>query len=342
MGMDLTVDKPAVSTRPDPAEVITQAISRYPDHHDGYRLTGGYVAAPFVVTAERLAVPELTGALSAILGFDLAEVQAGIGPVNAWTVSSFCGPDDGLIAGIDLLPSGRPDDFYLFSVPRHDGEMIPVYAMHPTLNAAAALLHRWQIRDGAFVPFAMKHVTAEGPAVLTAALGIGVPADSSQARLFMEDSAADTPAAYYERLAAAAGALPGVSPGSGRGTQPPQLPRALPDRVSSSYKQARLKAAARSVAEIGAQRGRLFAQIFVGADFTLVPDGHVGCAMAAAAYLQIARSAVPAGGPPELLNMTLEQWLAGYAPSSRPAVTARPRRPVTALAAAITRPAATS
>jgi pyruvoyl-dependent arginine decarboxylase (PvlArgDC) len=302
MGMGITADKPAVTTRPDPAEVLTQAISRYPDHHDGYRLTGGYIAAPFVVTAERPAVPDLTRALSAILGFDLAEVQAGIGPVNAWTVSSFCGPDEGLIAGIDLLPSGHLDDLYIFSVPRHDGEMIPVYAMHPTLNATAALLHRWQIRDGAFVPFAMKHVTAKGPAVLAAVLGIGVPADSSQARLFMEDSEADTPAVYYERLAAA-GALPGDS--SGHGT--------LPDRVSSSYKQARFKAAARSVAEIGAQRGRLFARIFVGAHFTIVPDGHVGCAMAAAAYLQIARSAVPAGGPAELLNMTLEQWLAGCA-----------------------------
>lgn len=314
----MTEDVRTVSGTPRPAEVIAQAVSRYPHHHDGYRLTGAYIAAPFVVTVARPPVPGLTGTLSGILGFDRAEAQADVGPVNAWTVSSFCGPDEGLIAGVDLLTSGSPDSLYLFSVPGHDGELIPVHAMSPALDAAAALLRGWQIREGAFVPFAMKHVKAEGPAVLTAALAIGIPADPSQARLFMEDPDTETPAAYYDRLADAA-ALPLTGSGGRNGCriQRPDDPHALPDQISPLYKQARLRAAAQSVAEIGAQRSRQFTSILVGADFTLVPDGHVGCAMAAVPYLQIAQSAVPEGAdgpdPALLLDMSLDQWLAACA-----------------------------
>jgi hypothetical protein len=285
-----------VSELPGPAEVIARAVSRHRHHHDGYRLTGGYITTPFVVTAERPTAPGLAKTLSAILGSDLAEALAGIGPVNAWTVSSFCGPDEGLIAGVDLLTPRRPDDLYLFSVPGHDGGMIPVHAMQPPLDASAALPGGWPIRGGAFVPFAMKHVQADGPAVLTAALAIGIPADPSQARLFMEDPDAMPPAACHEHLAdVAAGQFPGTGgPGAGW-PQRPADPDALPDWISPACRNSRLWAAARSVAEIGAQRGRQFARILVGADFTLVPEGHVGCAMSAVACLQIARSAVPEG-----------------------------------------------
>jgi hypothetical protein len=308
--MNVAAEERTATGGPDPATIIAQAISPYPHHHDGYRLAGEYVAVPFVVTAERPTVPELTRALTAILGFDLAEMHAGIGMVNAWTVSSFCGPD-GLIAGIDLLTSGSPDDFYTFSMPGGDGETIPVHAMYPTLDASAALRHRWEIRDGAFVPFAMKQVTAEGPAVLTAALGIGIPADPGQARLFMEDPDAEAPAAYYERLAAAASRrLPGASNGTGGRPSPPADPDALPDQVSPWYKHARLKAAAQSVAEVGAQRGRPFAKILAGAEFTVVPEGHVGCSMAAVAYIKLAQGCVPAGGPAQLIGMSLDRWLA--------------------------------
>ena len=308
--MSVTADVRTVSDVPAPAEVAARAVSRYRGHHDGYRLTGGYIAAPFVVTAALARDADLTRGLNGILGFDLAELHGGIGPVNAWTVSSFCSPDEGLIAGVDLLTSSRPDDsFYLFSVPGHDGEPIPAHAMYPTLDATAALLGRWQIRDAAFVPFAMKTAKAEGPAVLTAALAIGIPADTSQARLFMEDPDAETPAAYYDRLASPASEpLPG--PAAGRRPLPPADPNALPDRISPWYKHARLKAAARSVTRIGAQRGRVFEKILVGADFTVVPEGYVGCAMAAVAYLQIAQDAVPAGGPARLVDMSLDQWRA--------------------------------
>ena len=296
--------------QPDPAKVIGQAISPYPDHHDGYRLTGGYVATPFVVAAARPTVPELTKALNAILGFDLAEVLAGIGLVNAWTVSSFCGPDEGLIAGVDLLASGSPDSSHIFSVPRADGEPVPVHATSPALDASAALLGGWEFRDGAFVPFALKQVTAEGPVVLTAALGIGIPADPGQGRLFMEDPDAETSAAYHERLAAAASQPPaGTGNGTCRRPSPLADPDTLPDRVSPWNRRARLKAAARSVLEIGAQRRRTFATIFAGADFAVVPEGHVGCAMAGVAYIRLAQRAVPAGGPARLLGMSLDEWL---------------------------------
>jgi hypothetical protein len=287
---------------PGPAE-----LSPYRRHHDGYRLSGAYVAAPFTAAEVRPATADMSAGLSAILGFDLAETAAGVGLVNAWTVSSFCGPDEGLILGVDLLPGNSWDSYYLFSVPRHDGEPVPVHAMFPALDAAEAMLHRWAFRDGAFVPFAMKHVTVPGPAVIGAVLGIGIPADPGQARLFMEDPAADSPAGYHDRLAADAGA-------AGRRITPPADRDALPGRISPFYQHARLKAAARSVIEIGRQRGRLFSRVLVGGKFALVPDGHVGCAMAAAAYLRFAQEAIPAGGPARMLTMTCQQWLAECAP----------------------------
>jgi histidine decarboxylase len=301
-----TADSQAATTEgllPDPAEVIAGAVSPYRNHHVGFRGTGSYLAAPFTVAVVRPAEPDLTPGLNRILGFDLAEAIAGVGLVNAWRVSSFCSPDEGLIPGVDLLPCSTRDGCELFSVRRHDGEMIPVYPMYPALDAAAAMLHHWDFRDGAFVPFAMKNTTVTGPAVIGAVLGIGVPADPAQARLFMEDPAADTPAGYYERLAADAEV-------HGRRIRPPADRDALPGRISRFYRRARLRAAAKSVIEIGAQRGRLFSRVLVGGEFAIAPEGHVGCAMAAAAYLQFAQQAIPAGGPAQMLDMTCKEWLA--------------------------------
>jgi histidine decarboxylase len=293
--------------QPDPAEVIAGAVSPYRNYHVGFRGSGSYIAAPFTVAVVRPAERDLTAGLNRILGFDLAEARAGVGLVNAWMVSSFCSPDEGAIPGVDLLPCSSCDSCELFSVLRHDGEMIPVHPMYPALDAAAAMLHHWEFRDGSFVPFAMKNTTVTGPAVIGAVLGIGIPADPAHARLFMEDPAADTPAGYYELLAADAEA-------HGRRIRPPADRDALPGRISRFYRRARLRAAARSVIEIGAQRGRLFSRVLVGGDFAIVPEEGVGCAMAAAAYLQFAQQAIPSGGPAQMVDMTCKEWLADCLP----------------------------
>ena len=92
--------------------------------------------------------------------------------------------------------------------------------------------------------------------------------------------------------------------------RPQEPPGCASAEDSASAVRYELKAAAQSVTEVGAQRDRPFAKILAAADCTLVPEGHIGCAMAAVAYIRLAQWCVPAGGPAQLIGMSLRQWLA--------------------------------
>jgi hypothetical protein len=260
------------------AEVIRRAISPYPSHHVGYPLHGGYIAAPVVITDVQPASED--EALDAIYGFDACEALAGIGLVNLFTISSFCGPDDGLVAGIDILAPQEAGQFRAGFAGRHDGQRIPVYAMDQTLEAAAALLHSRAFRDGSFLPCAMKQARIDGPAVVGAVLAVGVPEDPRRARLFME-----APFAYACRA------------------------RDLPGRqmTSSVFLRERLMRAAASVTRIGRQRGVLYREAWVGGTAVPVTEGMIGTSLAAVPYFQPARETVPED-PADLLTMTFPQW----------------------------------
>ncbi|MGH3194218.1 MAG: histidine decarboxylase, pyruvoyl type [Streptosporangiaceae bacterium] len=269
---------PGPKQLPHPADVIRRAVSPYPGHHVGYPLTGGYVAAPVVVTDVQAASADEE--LGAIYGFDACEVLGGIGLVNLFVISSFCGTDDGLVAGIDILAPQDAEQFRVGVVARHDGERIPVYTMDEVLEASAALLHSRAFRDGSFLPCAMKQARIAGPAVVGAVLAVGVPEDPRRARLFME-----APFSYRCR----AQDLPGRQ------------------MTSSVFLRERLMRAAASVTRIGRQRGVLYREAWVGGIAVPVTDGHVGTSLAAVPYVQLARQVVPED-PADLLAMTYPQW----------------------------------
>ena len=282
------------------AEVITRAVSRYQAHHDGYRLSGGYVAAPVLVASARPASEDLTVGLNDILGFALAEVIGGIGPGQRLDREAHSAdPTMALILGLDLLRADLPEAYrYSGSVQRHDGQAVPVYGLDPALDAASTLLRGWDIRDGAFVPVAVKHVTLPGPAIVGSVLAVGVPEDPARARLFMEDPFACSPGEYYDFLL-----------GHGHQAAPrPDHRAVLPGRICPWFKHDLIRAAAQSVVDTGTQRGQLFNSVWVGGAFTLVPEGHIGTALAAVAYIQLARDAIPGGDPARLAPMTLREW----------------------------------
>lgn len=263
---------------PQPADVIRRAVSPYYGHHIGYPLRGGYIAAPVVVADVQLASTDEE--LGAIYGFDACEALSGIGLVNLFVISSFCGPDDGLVAGIDFLAPQDPEQFRVGVVARHDGERIPVYTMDDALEASAALLHSRAFRDGSFLPCAMKQARIAGPAVVGAVLAVGVPEDPHRARLFME-----APFSYRCR----AQDLPGRQ------------------MTSSVFLRERMMRAAASVTRIGRQRGVLYRETWVGGVAVPVTDGYVGTSLAAVPYVQLARQVVPED-PADLLAMTYPQW----------------------------------
>ena len=114
----------------------------------------------------------------------------------------------------------------------------------------------------------------------------------------MEDPFACSPGEYYDFLL-----------GHGHQAAPrPDHRAVLPGRIWPWFKHDRIRAAAQSVVNIGTQRGRLFNSVWVGSAFTLVPEGHIGTALAAAAYIQLARDAIPGGDPARLAAMTLREW----------------------------------
>lgn len=266
------------------AGVIRRAVSPYAGHHVGYPLSGGYIAAPVIVTDVQPASHD--EALDAIYGFDACEALAGIGLVNLFTISSFCGPDDGLVAGIDLLAPADPGRFRIGFTGRHDGHRIPVYSMEETLEAAGALLHSRAFRDGSFLPCAMKQARIAGPAVAGAVLAVGVPEDPRRARLFME-----APFAY-----------PCPTPD-------------LPGRqvTSSAFLRERLMRVAASVARIGRQRDVLYRAAWVGGAAVPVAEDMIGTSLAAVPYFQLARETVPED-PADLLTMTYPQWRVRFCP----------------------------
>jgi len=261
-----------------PADVIRRAVSPHPGHHVGYPLHGGYIAAPVVIADVQPASPD--EALDAIYGFDACEALAGIGLVNLFTISSFCGPDDGLVAGIDILAPGDAARFRLGFADRHDGQRIPAYAMDEALDASAALLHSRAFRDGSFLPCAMKQARIAGPAVAGAVLAVGVPQDPRRARLFME-----APFAFPCRV------------------------RDLPGRqmTRSAFLRERLMRVAASVTRIGRQRGVLYREAWAGGIAVPVPEGMIGTSLAAVPYFQPAGEIMPED-PADLLTMTYAQW----------------------------------
>jgi len=208
-----------------------------------------------------------------ILGFDAAEIEGGFSGINAKKVSSFCGPDDGLLLGVDLLPPEWLDGYYTGSLERSDGATVPIYTLTPVLEASAALLGAYKPRAGAFMQCALVYETLPGPAVVGAALAIGFPEDRARhACLFMEEAIAD-------RVGWRPQWLPrrwqGPWPGSGE--------------ITPFHLRHVINMMARSILAQGDQAGVPYARIYAGAVARRVPRGYHGTGLVGIPYVQLPR-----------------------------------------------------
>lgn len=234
------------------------------------RPDSAHVAAPLLAFGT---APLLTSAsLSRTVAFDRAEAEgANVTQTNMVRVSSFNGPS-GLLLGHDVLPGDlRPSCLAPDREEAWDAE--------PLFAATMALLgtvggRRFPIMPGQHLLCAYKEAFLEGPGLVYAAFAIGLPEDRGRdADLFMEDVGAFDPEADAE-------------------AQRRELARALLD----------------SVALVGENLRVRYARVLVGVRVRAVPEGSVGCALAAAPYVQLARAAVPHGDAESLGRLPPQEW----------------------------------
>ena len=275
--MTATGFRPDTSAAPErPLEVragiLRRAIGPYPEHCAASPGTpgAGYAACPSVHAVIR-ARGDFSRRVEGILGFDAAEVEGYFSGINASKVSSFCGPDDGLLPGLDLLPPEWLDGYYSGTLERSDGVPVPIYALTPVQEASAALLGAYRPRPASFMRCALVYETLPGPAVVGAALAIGIPEDRARhACLFMEEAIAD-PLSWRPRW------WPWPGPWRGHGEITPFHLRHVINMM------------ARSVLAQGDQAGVPYARIYAGAVARRVPRGCYGTGLVGIPYVQLPR-----------------------------------------------------
>lgn len=227
-----------------------------------------YVAAPLIGIG--IAPAFQTQTLATIVAFDRAEASfANITQTNMVRVSSFNGLN-GLLLGLDLLP--QPLE------PSGASAGIEVFRAEPLFEATRKLLgtvedRRFPIAPGQHLLCAYKAHHAPGPCHLYGSMAIAIPEDRTKdADLFMED---------HGTLAAE------------------DLPRQV-----EGLRQAMLD----SVRAVGENLRVRYRHVFLSVQLREVPDGHIGCALTAAPYIQLARNAVPEEGVGALAAMSVGEW----------------------------------
>ena len=226
--------------------------------------------------------------LDEIIAFDKAEVDGPyIGQLNMSIVSSFCGPQ-GLIWGLDIAAHNE-----LYKTPlkyntligsefSHKGKTIKVYDANYLVDATEALFgtndkKKFIIRPGAHVPFAGKNKKIDTASTIYGAIAIGIPKNRKKdACLLMEDI----------------------------GVLENEYFRTTPLTIHSNI--------IRSIIEIGINQNIEYEQCFVALKSCKVLQGQIGCALVAAPYFTLAKSAVPRRRNlrdfKAFLNMDLDTW----------------------------------
>lgn len=218
--------------------------------------------------------------------FDLAEIDGPyIGQLNMSIVSSFCGPQ-GCIWGYDLANNLKDrktfEDLDITEV-RLGQSSIKVYNGDFLVEALQELFgtskdKKFNIIPGAHTPFASKNIKQEGPAILYAAIAIGIPTNrGSNACLLMEDM----------------------------GT--------LSSQDITSNKREVVENLAKSILQVGSNQGVEYTECYIVFKYKEVHSGEIGCALVAAPYFTIAQEAIPKSligkyDFKKLLKMDLEAW----------------------------------
>ena len=258
--------------------------------------SGGCSVAVITLTSGVVRTSLRSRILNEILAFDMAEFFGHLRQVNAIVVSSFAGPEC-TIWGYDAARNEVLDSqAAVLAVQRHDGKVIPVKPLRPLLEAGDALLAAYPLLPGTVTPCALRTITAAGPCVVSAALGVGIAEHRGRdADLFMED-------VRVQR----------------RHWRPWQARRSGPADCGHQEWAAEIAA---SIVAVGGQQGVLYREIFAGVTSTQVPAGYFGGAVAGIPYCLLPRAAVP-DDPAGLLDpvtWSQAQWQARLAPAGQPA-----------------------
>ena len=259
--------------------------------------SGGCSVAVITLTSGVVRTKLRSRILNEILAFDMAEFLGHLRQVNAIVVSSFAGPEC-TIWGYDAARDEALDaQAAVLTVQRHDGKVIPVKPLQPLLQAGDALLAAYPLLAGTVTPCALRTITAPGPCVVSAALGVGIAEHRGRdADLFIED-------ARVQR----------------RRWRPGQA-RRRPGAAGCADRKW-VEEIAASIMAVGGQQGVLYEQIFAGVTSAQVPAGYFGGAVAGIPYCLLPRAAVP-DDPAALLDPVtwpLARWRAQLAPAGQPA-----------------------
>jgi histidine decarboxylase len=215
------------------------------------------------------AVPRLASdTLSRIVAFDRAEASFANITQTNMIRVSSFNGLNGLLLGYDLLP--QPLRFSPAAPERTN-----VFSADGLFEATRALLGtvaepRFPIAPGQHLLCAYKAHFAVGPCELYGAMAIAVPVDRSRnADLFMEDHGTFEIPRTEQSIAA--------------------------DLLSS-------------VELVGDNLGVRYEKVFLSVRSIHVPEGHIGCALTAAPYINLAKAAVPPQGVESLAGLPLADW----------------------------------
>ncbi len=267
-------------------DVINGAISPFDAYCDGYGNPGssgaGYVSVLKLSTGT--VAKKMDTILEEIVSYDRAEKNdAYAGQINMIPASSFCGIN-GTVWGYDVA---RHDSLIDGSIKpltrrkRQDGAEIRVHPVAPLLEAGEKLFgtagsRRFPLLPGSHVICATKEIKASGPTSVWSAIALAIAEDRDRdSNLFIEDVGKDILRDTHEER--------------------------------ERFLRARMEHVVDSVVLCGEDQGVKYKEIFVGFKTKWVPDGHVGCALACAPYVVLARNAVPSPAS-RLLDMSLSQW----------------------------------
>ncbi len=285
----------------DPKYVVNSAVGSERGFCMGYQNPGasgnGYITT-IKISVGLVDVPQqaiggvpLDKGTAGIVSYDRCECNdAYIGAINMLTASSFSG-QLGAVWGYDLAEAVNLRGTLLYNQQWPDGSTTPVYSIYPLLDATQRLFgtasqRRFNTLPGAFVVCANKSATndpskqSNGWAWSFLALSF-LEDRNSGSNLFIEDC--------------------DIIEGD--------LPYSEVNKIMKDT----LHKVTECVVLCGADQGIKYKETFIGYKLVRFVKGQehqqVGCALACAPYVTLARNAIPAGrNPSDLTDMTIGQW----------------------------------
>jgi len=297
----------------DPKWIVNNAISREREFCTGYQNPGasgnGYITTIKLSTGcvditpwrkiqslKNDEVIEFDKGCSGIVSYDRCECNdAYIGAINMLTASSFSGLQ-GVIWGYDLAVAENLRDSKLYDQKWPDGFITPVYDIQPLLDATERLYghaepsqQRFNPLPGSMVVCANKSATSdpssdvkEGWAFSFIALSILNDRDSGS-NLFIEDCDI-------------------IDINNPDGTQKTK------EDVQKILNNT-LRKVTECVVLCGEDQNIKYKETFIGYRVIKFNETQVGCALACAPYVTLARNAIPQGmNPSQLTEMTISEW----------------------------------